>query len=103
MASNLLITVLGGRTLLQIHTFQNCVLPEFILDGQHGFLHLSLPIQFYLLLLALRFNGVIISEKIHLLAAHLAAWHLIFGEHMASNDVQASHQQVRINNSVIEC
>ena len=99
MTSDLFVAFSACRTLLEIHTFQNCVLAESLLYADYGFLHLLLlfkSLPFGLLFFSL-FNRVI--EKRYLLGNGFV-FYITFSDKLAGSNRNTANEQILIYDAV---
>ena len=102
MSPYLRVAILCRRAFLQVHTFEDSVLPELLLDGQHGLLHFLFTLKLGALPFLLCLKSCIICEEVKLHKAVILLWCICFGQDMVCDDVQPAHEKVFIDDPVKE-
>ena len=97
--SYLFITFLGSGALFIIQSFQNGVLTELFLDVQNGRLYLALLGKHLLFFPVFPFERLIVCEQVILHRRRILGCRF-FIDDMVRGQVDASHQQLGIDNPV---
>ena len=91
MPSNLLVSFDGHATVLQVRAFEDGVLAEFVLDGNHGVLQGFFLLFFLGHLLPLLPNGIIVGKEVDLLIEMqdgYYAFEIKMAEHVSATDAR---------------
>lgn len=83
VSSDLMIAFSGGGAFLQVHSLQDGILPEFVLDTDDGLLHLAIPLQFC----------AVLKEAVLV---------IFFRNHIVTCDIDAVDRIGRIDDPAIE-
>ena len=102
MSSDLLIPILRRRAFLQVHTLEDSVLSELLLDGQHSFLHFLFTLKLGAFPFLLCLKSCLVCEDVKLLKTVILLRHICFGQNMVCDDVQPAHEKVFIDDPVKE-
>ena len=92
MPSHLLISLNGHTSSLEIGTFEDGILPEFMLDGYHGMLQGFLFALFVLGSFPLRCYGGVVRKQVKLLTLVLRIWYAFLADDVVGGDCYPPYQ-----------